>query len=163
MSREKQPETRTLWARLLTRMVHGYFAYARGMTLGVRAACFDAEGRVFLVRHSYVPGWHFPGGGVERHETAPQALVKEMREEGNLLTGDPPRLFHVYFNKGTSKRDHVLFYVCENVRQSEPKLADREIREAGFFPLDALPPGVTPATLRRLDEVAGRSPPADLW
>lgn len=163
MSSERPPEMRNLWARLVTRVVHGYFAYARGMTLGVRAACFDAEGRVFLVRHSYVPGWHLPGGGIERHETALQALAKELREEGNLLAGDPPRLFHVYFNRRTSKRDHVLFYVCPNVRQSAPKRPDREIREAGFFSLDALPDGVTPATLRRLDEVAGQIPPADFW
>ena len=163
MSSERPPEKRSLWARLVTFVMHGYFAYARGMTLGVRAACFDTEGRVFLVRHSYVPGWHLPGGGVERHETVLQALAKEMREEGNLAAVDPPRLFHVYFNRQTSKRDHVLFYVCRNVRQTKPKVADREIREAGFFPLDALPQGVTPATLRRLDEVAGRSPPADFW
>lgn len=156
-------QSRSIWARLVTRVVHGYFAYARGMTLGVRAACFDAEGRVFLVRHSYVAGWHLPGGGVERRETVLQALQKEMREEGNLITGDSPRLFHVYFNRRTSKRDHVLFYVCSNVRQSAPKQRDREILEAGFFPLDALPEGVTPATLRRLDEVARRSPPADYW
>ena len=55
-----------LRARLVTRVVHSWFALARGMTLGVRAAAFDEGGRVFLVRHSYVPGWHMPGGGVER-------------------------------------------------------------------------------------------------
>lgn len=163
MQSERPPEKRNLWARLVTRVVHGYFAYARGMTLGVRAACFDAEGRVFLVRHSYVPGWHLPGGGVERRETALQALAKEMREEGNLVAGDPPQLFHVYFNRGTSKRDHVIFYVCRNVRQSAPKMADREIVEAQFFAPNALPPGTTSATRRRLEEVAGRATPADLW
>lgn len=163
MNSERPPEKRNVWARLLTGVVHSYFAYARGMTLGVRAACFDPEGRVFLVRHSYVPGWHLPGGGVERRETALQALEKEMREEGNLVAGDPPQLFHFYFNNRTSKRDHVLLYVCENVRQTTPKQRDREILEAGFFALDALPQGVTPATLRRLEEVAGRARPADFW
>lgn len=163
MDSERPPEMRNLWARLVTRAMHGYFALARGMTLGVRAACFDPKGRIFLVRHSYVPGWHLPGGGVERHETALQALEKEMREEGNLAGGEVPKLFHVYFNRRTSKRDHVLFYVCRNVRQTAPKRPDREILEAGFFDLDALPPGVTPATLRRLEEVAGRTRPPDYW
>ena len=157
------PPARPLLARLATRVVHGYFAFARGMTMGVRGACFDEAGRLFLVRHSYVPGWHLPGGGVERGETAPEALAKEMREEGNLVLGAAPKLLHVYFNRGTSKRDHVLLYRCDGVTQVSPRLKDREIVEAGFFPLDALPAETTAATRRRLEELAGRMPFADLW
>src|SRR5690606_26673133 len=57
-------------ARLALRLAHVCFAWTRGMTMGVRAACFDEVGRIFLVRHSYVLGWHLPGGGIERRETA---------------------------------------------------------------------------------------------
>ena len=155
--------TRSPLKRLVTRLLHGYFALSRGMTMGVRAACFDAEGRIFLVRHSYVPGWHLPGGGVERGETALAALAKEMREEGNLAIGDAPRLVHVYFNRQTSKRDHVLLYRCDGVSQTAPRLKDREIVETGFFALDALPAATTAATRRRLEELAGRAPFADFW
>lgn len=157
------PPTRSLLARFATRVVHGYFALARGMTMGVRAACFDEAGRIFLVRHSYVPGWHMPGGGIERGETALEALAKEIREEGNLVTGALPVLVHVYFNRQTSKRDHVLLYRCDCVVQTAPRLKDREIVEAGFFALDALPAATTAATRRRLDELAGRAPFADFW
>ncbi|WP_149738240.1 NUDIX domain-containing protein [Rhizobium sp. RU20A] len=143
--------------------MHVYFALRRGMTLGVRAACFDAKGRVFLVRHSYVPGWHMPGGGVERGETAMQALLKELREEGNLEVGAAPVLFHVYHNSRSAIRDHVLFYRCDGVTQTHPRLRDAEIVEAGFFALDALPEGTTPATRRRLAEVEGAAPPEDIW
>ena len=147
----------------MTRIVHVYFAMARGMTMGVRAACFDEAGRVFLVRHSYVPGWHLPGGGIERGETALEALAKEMREEGNLVTGASPVLVHVYFNRQTSKRDHVLLYRCDSVVQTMPRLKDYEIVEAGFFALDALPAETTAATRRRLEELAGRAAFADFW
>ncbi|HTO32712.1 MAG TPA: NUDIX domain-containing protein [Pararhizobium sp.] len=160
---ETPPEMRSWRARLVTRLIHGYFAFARGMTMGVRAACFDEQGRIFLVRHSYVPGWHMPGGGLERSETAFAALVKELREEGNLELTERPDLFHVYFNRLTSKRDHVLFYRCRNVRQITPKKPDFEIVETGFFAVDALPPETTPATHRRLAELAGQTPPADVW
>ena len=149
-------------ARLVTRVIHVWFALARGMTLGVRAACFDADGRVFLVRHSYVPGWHMPGGGVERGESVAAALVKELREEGNLEITGPAELVAVYFNHRTSRRDHVAFYRCQ-VRQLAPKEADREIVEAGFFALDALPQGVTAATRRRLAELAGEVPVSEEW
>ncbi|WP_173426123.1 NUDIX domain-containing protein [Hoeflea sp. BAL378] len=147
---------------MVTRVVHVWFALARGMTLGVRAACFDADGRVFLVRHSYVPGWHMPGGGVERGETVAEALAKELREEGNLELAGPAELVAVYFNRRTSRRDHVAFYRCK-VRQIAPKAADREIVEAGFFALDALPQGVTAATRRRLAELAGAAPVSEEW
>ncbi|MCL6706975.1 NUDIX domain-containing protein [Pseudomonas sp. R2.Fl] len=159
---ETRPVTEGGSRRLMMRVLHGYFAMARGMTLGVRAACFDGEGRVFLVRHSYVPGWYFPGGGIERWETAGEALVKELREEGNLELTAPAELFHVYFNRNVSKRDHVLFYRA-SAQQTAPRLADREIVECGFFdPLD-LPPGTTDATRRRLGELRGELPRADTW
>ena len=148
--------------RFLIRILHVYFAASRGMTLGVRAACFDEAGRIFLVRHTYVPGWHLPGGGVERGETAIEALLKEMREEGNLVASSVPELFHVYFNARISRRDHVLLYRVV-VRQTADRPADHEIAEAGFFELDALPDGTTEATLRRIAEMRGEISPAHHW
>lgn len=149
-------------SRVLMRIVHVYFAIARGMTMGVRAACFDSAGRIFLVRHSYVPGWHMPGGGLERNETAEEALIKELREEGNLRILGRPQLFHIYFNTAASRRDHVLFYKAQ-VEQTAPRPADREIVECGFFAIDDLPPGTTDATRRRLAELAGEREPAHVW
>ena len=43
--------------RLLLKVLHSYFAMSRGMTLGVRAACFNTQGEIFLVgvgRHAAV-------------------------------------------------------------------------------------------------------------
>ena len=148
--------------RFLVRLLHVYFAISRGMTLGVRAACFDRDGRVFLVRHSYVPGWHLPGGGVERGETALEALAKELREEGHLVMTEAPQLFHLYFNPRISRRDHVLLYRV-TVEQTAPRLPDREIVEVGFFPLDALPEDTTTATRARLAEISGAQPVSHHW
>lgn len=153
---------RQLFRNIAKRIVHRFFFLRRGMTLGVRAACFDDEGRIFLVRHTYVSGWHMPGGGVERGETGLQALQKEIREEGNLVATSVPQLVHVYFNNRTSDRDHVLFYRLD-VRQVALKVPDREIAESGFFPLDALPEGTTPATRRRLADLTGNALPDDYW
>lgn len=148
--------------KAIVRLLHLYFALSRGMTLGVRAACFDEQGRIFLVRHTYLPGWYMPGGGVERGETASQALEKELREEGHLLMTAAPILLQSYLNLSASRRDHVLFYRVA-VRQTAPRAPDHEIAESGFFPLHALPDGVTPATRRRLQELNKGGPYADLW
>jgi ADP-ribose pyrophosphatase YjhB (NUDIX family) len=149
-------------ARVLRRAIHFYFGLTRAMTIGVRAACFDERGRLFLVRHSYIAGWHMPGGGVERHETVEQALEKELREEGNLVMTGRPQLFQVYLNRLASKRDHVAFYRV-TVEQTAPRRPDREIVECGFFPLDALPPGTTKSTHQRIKELQGDVPPAPYW
>ncbi|OCP17299.1 MULTISPECIES: NUDIX domain-containing protein [unclassified Ensifer] len=155
LEQQRPPEMRRWYLRVLMRLAHGYYALSRGMTIGVRAACFDGEGRVFLVRHSYLPGWHLPGGGLDRDETALEGLLRELREEGNLETTIPPTLVQVYYNRRTSRRDHVVFYRCDGVRQTLPKEPDLEIAASGFFALDALPDDATPATRRRLAELAG--------
>src|SRR6266849_7398291 len=89
------------------RVLHFYWRFARAMTLGVRALVIDGKGRIFLVKHSYVSGWHLPGGGVEAGETIAQALARELREEGNIELDAPSRLHGIYFNDRESRRDHV--------------------------------------------------------
>ncbi len=149
--------------RLLRRAAHVWFLLSRGMTLGVRALVLDGEGRVFLVRHSYTPGWHFPGGGVERGQTAREALEMELREEGNIMLAGEPSLFSVYHTGAAAPRDHVLLYIVRAFDQPTPRLPDREIVECGFFAVSALPPGTTAGTLRRLREVLDGTAISAVW
>lgn len=134
-------------------LMHAVFLVTRPMILGVKAAAFDDEGRIFLVRHTYVSGWHLPGGGVERMETAGDAVVKELREEANIDVPAPRQPFAIYFNRAASRFDHVLLYRFEGIAQTKPRAPDREIAEAAFFSLDALPEDTTGATRRRIDEL----------
>jgi ADP-ribose pyrophosphatase YjhB (NUDIX family) len=150
-------------SRLLSWGLHTYWRFARGMTLGVRGVVLDRENRVFLIRHTYVPGWHLPGGGVETGETALEALDRELREEASIALEETPALFGVFFNNRVSRRDHVLVYVIRRFTVLEVKQPDREIAEAGFFPLDQLPEGTTPATRSRLAEILEGQPPSAHW
>ena len=153
-----------IFNRLLIRCYLFVSLFRRGMTLGVRAAVFDANGRVFLVKHSYMPGWYLPGGGVDRGETMEEALGRELGEEGNIRLAGPVHLFGIYLNRRTSPRDHVALYVCRAWTQPEPpKVPNLEIVDCGFFAPDALPEGTTEGTRRRLAEIAGGLPPAGEW
>ena len=145
------------------RLLHLYWRFSRGLTLGVRAIAQDEGGRVFLVRHTYVPGWHLPGGGVEPGETALEALARELREEACIEITGEAQLHGVYFNRHASDRDHVLVYRVRDFRVLGAKARDREIAEAGFFAPDALPEGLTAGTRARLDEVAHGRTPSPLW
>jgi 8-oxo-dGTP pyrophosphatase MutT (NUDIX family) len=134
------------------------------LSLGVRLAAFDPDGRVFLVRHSYVPGLYLPGGAIEQGETARAAAMREAEEEGGLAFDATPDLFHVYYNERTGRRDHVVLFVARNVRQTPgAKPAALEIIEAGFHSPDRLPEDVTRATRARITEVTGAAPPVDVW
>ena len=145
------------------RLLHAYWRFSRGLTLGVRTVVIDGSDRVFLVRHTYAHGWHFPGGGVEPGEAALDAARRELREEAGIDIVGEPRLHGVFFNKGASRRDHVVVYVVRDFRVIAEKAPDREIAEARFFPLDALPPGLTRGTRARLAEIAGGGPVSAQW
>lgn len=153
-----------MWARLRGRLFHLWFVLRRPMTFGVRGVVYDADSNaVFLVRHTYVPGWHFPGGGVEAGETALEALGRELSEEANVELLSTPALKSLHFNRRASRRDHVAVYLVTDYRQTAPKRPDAEVAAAGFFPLDALPAETTPATRRRIAELFSGEPPAADW
>jgi 8-oxo-dGTP pyrophosphatase MutT (NUDIX family) len=144
-------------------LVHFYWRWSRGATLGVRAMVIDGKGRIFLVRHSYVDGWHMPGGGVETGETLLTALTRELAEEANIQLTTVPRLHGIFFNKRVSRRDHVALFIVRDFRQDTPPQPNREIVEHGFFPLDALPDNVSRATRARIGEVFGGVAVSELW
>ena len=128
------------------RLMHFYWRFARAMTLGVRAVVIDGQGRVFLVKHSYVSGWHLPGGGVEAGETLAAALARELREEGNIELAAQPQLHGIFFNDRDSRRDHVALFVVRDFSQSAAPVPDREIIAHGFFPVGELPDATTAGT-----------------
>lgn len=151
------------WERLLARVLHVYWRFARGMTLGVRGLVIDGAGRILLVQHSYVRGWHLPGGGVETGETMLEALARELAEEGNIQLTGAPRLHGVFFNRRISQRDHVAVFVVDDFRQDGPFQPNREIAAAAFFALDALPNDTTAGTRARIAEVLGGAPVSARW
>jgi 8-oxo-dGTP pyrophosphatase MutT (NUDIX family) len=147
----------------LRRVFHLYFRFARGMTLGVRAIVFDADNRVFLVKHTYVSGWYLPGGGVETGQTFREALDRELMEEGRIEVLGEPVLHGIFLNSHVSRRDHVAVYIVRAFRQDRIPEPNREIVACGFFAPDALPADTTEGTRRRLAEVLDHKPVIATW
>jgi ADP-ribose pyrophosphatase YjhB (NUDIX family) len=144
-------------------LIHFYWRWSRPMTLGVRAIVIDGTGRIFLVKHSYIDGWHLPGGGVETGETIGDALARELAEEGNIRLIAPPKLHGIYFNKRTSRRDHVALFIVREFRQDGQPAPNYEIVEHGFFARAALPDDTTRATRARLAEALDGVAVSELW
>ncbi len=153
----------SLAARIRSRIAHLAFLMRRPMTLGVRGVVVGADESVLLVRHGYVPGWHFPGGGVEVGETFLHALSRELEEEACVRWTGKPVLHGLYFNGHVSRRDHVSVYVIREFDVLGVRAPDHEIQEARFFPRQALPEGTSGGTRARLAEIFDAAPVSDWW
>lgn len=136
----------------ITPVFRAWWRLNRSMTLGVRGVACDDEGRVLLVRHTYASGWHFPGGGVERGETAPEAITREMNEEAGVISEETPKLVGLYANHTNFPNDHIALYLFPLWRQGGATQIN-EIAEARFFAIDGLPDDITRGTRRRLAEL----------
>jgi 8-oxo-dGTP pyrophosphatase MutT (NUDIX family) len=120
----------------------------RPVTVGVRVLLVrDCE--VLLVRHTYIRGWYLPGGGLKRGEIPEDAARREAREEAGATLG-ALELAGVYSTFREGKSDHVILFRCEDFTLAPNR--SREIAEARFFPLDAIPPGTNAGARRRIEE-----------
>ena len=130
------------------------------VALGVAGAVFDASGQVLLVRQTYMRGWRLPGGGVERGEAISHAVLRELKEEIGL-SGGVPDLFGLYSRRaGWATNVTALFRIDGASVAFRPNW---EVREICFADPLAPPEGTTPATIWRLEELAGRRPKVEHW
>ena len=144
-------------------VLHPFYRQTRGMTLGARTLVLrHGDSEALLVRHGYAPGWLLPGGGVERGESLAEAALRELREEAAIVAEEELTLHGIFLNDRNFRGDHVACFVLRRFRQGmfRPGL---EVRQARFFPVDALPDATAPGTRRRIAEVTGRLPPARDW
>lgn len=131
-------------------------------TSGAKAMVFDKAGALLLVRNRYgrTDRWGLPGGGIKRREQPVEAAIREVREETGCRIEDAEAI-GVFVSKAEGRRDAV--HLFRGTTRDVPVPDGFEIAEARFFHLDALPDPLSPATRRRLDEIAGRRTSDGRW
>jgi ADP-ribose pyrophosphatase YjhB (NUDIX family) len=135
----------------------------RGLTLGAQGAVIDRENHILLVRHSYRPGWFFPGGGVEWNETIETALARELEEEVGVSLTEAPELHGVFANFASFPGDHIALFVVRHWRRREDYYRKGEIAEARMFERQDLPEETDKGTRVRLAEIFDGAPINSLW
>ncbi len=140
------------------------FRLKRSVTLGVQGLVLDSQGRVLLLKHTYKPGWHLPGGGVEKGETVWETLHHELLDEVAIRVTGEPELFGIYSHHPVFPNDHIALFVVRPGQYVElPWEPNAEIAERAFFSPDALPPDTVKGTRRRLREVLQGAPRSEYW
>jgi len=107
------------------------------------------DGQVLLVKHVYEPHWYLPGGAVEHQETLENAVRREALEETGA-TLHSLQLFGAYTNYERGKSDHVIVFLTHDFDLTCE--GDDEIEFCQFFPIDALPRGISPGSANRIRE-----------
>lgn len=121
-----------------------------GITVkGVSIIARNSQGEILLVRHSYGPqGWYFPGGGAGRNEAPDEAARREMLEETGCAVVSI-RLVGI-IEEEISGAPHQA-YIFDGVVDAIPQADGREIVEARFFSVHALPEPLSARTRIRLE------------
>lgn len=150
-------------SKILHSILRPFWRMSRGMTLGAQAIVIDDRSRILLVRHSYRPGWHFPGGGVEWNETIESALSRELNEEAGVEITGPAKLHGIYSNFEKFRGDHICVYIVEDWNRLRVPEPNAEIRETGFFFPDDLPQETVDGVKARLKELFQGEPVSKHW
>jgi 8-oxo-dGTP pyrophosphatase MutT (NUDIX family) len=147
---------RSLLTKARLKLQRPIIRWMRAMTMGARTAVIDEKGRFLLVKHTYSPGWIFPGGGIESGESAIDSAIREIREEANVIAKGDLQLHGVFSNHREMLDDHLVFYVLRSF-ETLPFKPNAEIADARFFAVEDLPATITGGSRRRIAELTGRA------
>ncbi|MGX7894264.1 NUDIX hydrolase [Tsuneonella sp. HG222] len=123
-------------------------------------ACFVAVGNsrqeILLVRHTYRDPelWTLPGGAMHPGEDPLRAAMREVREELSCELSDLE--LKGFFHWEVPPRT-IDGYVVTALTDDIPTPDQREISEAGFFALDALPEPLFDFAQEQIDELLLRT------
>jgi 8-oxo-dGTP diphosphatase len=142
-----------LMYRIAYKLARSFWRVRRPHTHGALVVVWR-NGRVLLVKNSYVPYYSLPGGYVRRGETARAAASRELREEVSV-TVEPSELKLALdvTHEWEFRHDHVTLFEIEVEGAEPPKPDAREVVAAEFFtPAEALRLNLFPPLRQYLEQ-----------
>jgi 8-oxo-dGTP diphosphatase len=127
----------------------GLFSGRYARVEGANALVTDADGRILVVRPTYLREWMLPGGRVERGETPHAAAIRETREE----TGLDVVIDRLVLVDARKARDTSFVFTARVTGgELDPQLG--EIAEVGWLDVDEIT-RTSPGLHRLLELVEG--------
>lgn len=143
--------------RTAYRLMKVYWKAAKPLKHGALVAIWH-QGRLLLVKNSYVDYYSLPGGYLKRGERATQAAARELEEELSLRV-DPDDL-HLEVDvthDWEGRRDHVVIFDLFLDQAPQVRVDNREVVAAEFVtPAQALERELFPPLRRHVERVLER-------
>jgi ADP-ribose pyrophosphatase YjhB (NUDIX family) len=116
-----------------------YWSIRKPATHGALVAIW-VNGRILLIKNSYVRYFSLPGGYVKGHENGIEAAIRELREEVNLSVAAAdlkPSVDETHVWEG--KQERLEIFELELAREPKIQVDNREVVAATFYePSEAL-------------------------
>ena len=129
------------------------------MTIGARAVLRDEDGRVLLIQRNDNGRWALPAGTMELGQTLRDCAIREVYEETGL-TAHTVTPFALYSGEGLHTNvygatyQHVSLAVRVDAWSGDLVRVTDETLDAAFYPLGALPDGLSGSVRPTLDDLA---------
>ncbi len=140
------------WQKALSKVFLFFKGVTQRQTLGARGALIDGN-KVLLIRHTLLPVWQFPGGGVDPGESFEAAFRREMFEETGYEVEGEVVLHGIFHNVEATNRDHLAFYISKNFKSTRIFKSSHEISDMAWFDIDDLPNDIANGAKRRIEEI----------
>lgn len=115
----------------------------------------NEDKNILLVKPSYYPYWHLPGGYVDQYESPLQAVSREIKEEISLDL-NPKKLMMVNYESGNESKKEVIVFIFDfdviiKTKFEFLKVDNSEIIDYGFFTMNEAMGKVGPDRSKRLE------------
>jgi 8-oxo-dGTP diphosphatase len=119
------------------------------------ALIIDSAGRALLVRKRGTQAFMQAGGKIEPHESAVEALARELEEElGIRVAPDTPEYLGEFTAQAANETDHIVNAACFYLRADFAVSPTREIEEAVWVAPDGADLPLAPLTRDHLLPIA---------